>query len=149
MRGGEPVRDLRRPGQRFARTDWSGGDLVAERFALEQLHDQIRHRLLADVEQRAEIGVIERRDRARFILETPAELRVAPALLWQNLDGHGAVETGVESAIHVPHAAGTDLSDELIRTETRTAGKGHCADGNKGRRAVTVIAVSDQHGRKN
>ena len=53
------------------------GDAIRQRLALEILHDEKGGALvIADVVQRADVGVIELGDRPRFAIETLAELRV-------------------------------------------------------------------------
>src|ERR1700730_2629984 len=43
----------------------------------------------------------------------------------KNLDGNGAVQTGVACAINLPHSARAERSNNLIGTESDSAGKGH------------------------
>src|SRR5687768_18617472 len=90
----EAVRDLRRPDQRLADADAAVLEPIAERFAFEELHDQVRSRAaglreLADVVERAEVGVAQRRERSRLALEAEPELRIAPAMLGQDFDRDG------------------------------------------------------------
>ena len=50
---------------------------VGQRLALEKLHDEKRRAVvLADVVERADVRMLELRERARFALEARAELRV-------------------------------------------------------------------------
>jgi hypothetical protein len=90
MRGGESVCDLCGPQQRFARAD-ATLQAIAQRLAFEQLHDQVRDRAaglreLADVVERTEVRMAQRRESARLALEAVPQLRVGPAMLGQDLD---------------------------------------------------------------
>ena len=82
MRGVERAGDLDGDRQRFrqrqGRTRLSAPrQTLLERFAVEQLHHEEGGAVvIADVEQRADVGVGELRDRARFAVEPLAQLRI-------------------------------------------------------------------------
>jgi hypothetical protein len=116
--------DLRAPQQRLAHVQ-PVLEALAQRLSFEQLHDQVRHRRaglrqLADVVQRAEVRVAERRQRARLALEPEAHLRIGPAMLGQDFDGHLAVQARVGGAEDVTHPAGADLGFHAVRPQSRT-----------------------------
>jgi hypothetical protein len=52
------------------RRAWTLREQVGQRLAFDELHDEI---VGTDVVQRADVGMIERRDRARFALEALGE----------------------------------------------------------------------------
>ena len=63
------------------------------------LHDQERRaRVLADVVQRADVGMGELRDGARFAVEALAELRVRGQRVGQHLDRDGSRPSRVSRA---------------------------------------------------
>ena len=66
----ERIRDLNTVAQNLLERQRPFRQFVRQRFALEQLHHQV---VLADVVQRADVRVIERRDRLRLTLEALRE----------------------------------------------------------------------------
>ena len=115
----------------FVRLGQGGGDLrgVAERLverqrailqpggdrvALEQFHHQV---VGADVVKRADVGVIQRRNRARLALEAGAELLVG------ELDGDGAAEARVDGAKDFAHAALAELAFDLVWSQASARGQ--------------------------
>jgi hypothetical protein len=64
----------------------------------------------------------QRRDRARFTLETLLQLNVLREMLGQNLKGNSAVEPGVASAVNLAHATGPKRRLDFVRTEFRAGG---------------------------
>jgi hypothetical protein len=79
--------------------------------------------VLADVEQRADVGMRQFGDRARLVLETSAQPGVAGRRPVQHFQGDDAVEADVAGAIDLAHAAGTEGFENLVRTEFAPGGK--------------------------
>ena len=75
---------------------------------------------LADVVERADVRVIERRDRARFAIEAVAEFLIPCERRRQNLQGDAAIETCVARLVDLAHAAGTEGGLNLVRSEPST-----------------------------
>jgi len=73
--------------------------------------------MLVDVVDRADVGMIELRDRFRFARETLAELRIVGERARQHLDRDRTVEPRIACAIDLSHAAGAERRDDLVRTE--------------------------------
>src|SRR5205823_6600951 len=95
--------------------DQSGG----QSLAVEKLHDQeVRSILLADVEQRADVRMRQRRDGPSLALETFAERSTGCHMGRQNFDGHGAIEPRIARAKDLSHAAGANGGDHFIRSES-------------------------------
>jgi len=46
---------------------------------------------------------------------------------WQNLDGDGAVKTGIACAIHFTHSACASRSENLKMAEAKTCSESHLA----------------------
>src|SRR5262245_61772756 len=68
-------------------------DAVRERLPFEILHHQVVDAvLLADVIERADIRMIQRRDRASFPLETLPKFRIAGEMLGEDFDRNCSVE---------------------------------------------------------
>ena len=77
---------------------------AAQRDAIEVLHDQeVNAVLTPNVMKRADVWMIERRDRARFTLEALACPRIVGHARGQNLDRDRAIETGVACAVDLAH----------------------------------------------
>ena len=99
---------------------------IRERLAFEELHDQKRGtHVLAHVVQRADVGMRQLRDRARFAIETLTELGIRGEAPGQHLDGHGAIETRVARAPHFTHPAGTERCDDFVRSKAASSHERH------------------------
>ena len=55
--------------------------------------------------QGADVGMIQRRNGARFALKALLQIGVGSKMRRQNLDGNGAVQSGVLGAIDPSHAS--------------------------------------------
>lgn len=99
---------------------------MRERLAIAILHDQvIGPVVLADVVERADVGVIERRDRLRLALEPDLQHRVVRELRRQNLHRNDPSESRVFRAIDLTHTAGADAADDFVRPEASTGPQVH------------------------
>jgi hypothetical protein len=90
-------------------------EALLERLALEQLHRDERRRR-PDIVDGADIGMVERRGRPRFPLETFQRLRRRGDAVRQHFDGHHPVEPSVPGSIHFAHAAGPERADDFVGT---------------------------------
>jgi len=61
--------------------------------------------------------MIELRDRACFAIEPFAELRIGGERLRENLDGNRTIEARVARLVDLPHAAGPEGGEDLVRAE--------------------------------
>ena len=99
---------------------------IGERLAFEARHDEeVGAVVLADIVERADVRVIEGRDRFGFALESLAAIRVGRGFVGQNLDRDGAIEPAVFRAIHLAHAARAERRDDFIGAEAGAGGKAH------------------------
>jgi hypothetical protein len=109
-------------------SDWESSALLeplCERLAIEILeHEKVdrvlgraRRILMTDVVQRADMRVVETRDRLRFQFKPLLHCRVRRDMLRQDLDGDGAIETSVLRLVDLPHAAGAKRGEDLIRSD--------------------------------
>jgi hypothetical protein len=122
----ERIRDRHGVAQRFVDRHRAARDPLRQVLAVEELHDEeLAPFVVADVVERADVGMLERGDRARLAVEALAELRVGGKGRRQDLDGDGAIEPGVARAVDLPHAAGADGIADFVWTETRPGGKAH------------------------
>ncbi len=95
--------------QRLARDEMLQGD------AVEKLHGN--ERLLAmftDFVDGADIGMIQRRRRARLPAKAFQRLRVARKFIRQKFEGNKAAQLGVLRLIDHTHAAATQLFDNAV-----------------------------------
>jgi hypothetical protein len=113
VRGVERVADL------DARLDGLiEGHRPGDGLAVDELHHEVAAAVvLADVVQRADVRVVERRDRLRLALEPLGERA------FHGLHRDVAVETRVFGAIDVAHSPGASRLDNFVRTETFAGSK--------------------------
>ncbi len=97
-----------------------------QRLAFEVLHDEERGAVqFANVVERADMRMIELRDRAGFAVEAVAELRISGQRLRENFDRDGAIEARVARLVDLTHAASAEGGLDFVRAEARTGGKSH------------------------
>ena len=88
-------------------------------------HQVINAIVGADVVQRTNVRIVERRDRFSLALKTRAQPGIISKRAMQNLDGYVARQSRVARAIDLAHTSGTDTFDDLVRTEPLTGLKFH------------------------
>ena len=72
---------------------------------------------VAHVVQRADVGMIELRDRAGLAVEALAELRIGGERVRENLDRDRAIEARVARLVDLAHAAGAEGGEDFVRAE--------------------------------
>jgi len=101
----------------------AAGQPLGEGLTLEIFeHEEVDTALVADVVERADVRVIERRDRARLAVEALAQLRICGEGLGQHLDGDRPIEPRIARPIDLAHPAGADGADYFIGTEPHSGG---------------------------
>ena len=126
VRRGERVGDDGSDVDRVAPGHRAAAQPPAQRFAFEQLHHGVGDALLvADVENREDVGMRERRDGARFTLEAPQRVGIVRKVGRQDLDRHLAMETRVARAIDLAHPSCAQRTDDLVGAELRAGRKRH------------------------
>src|SRR5215469_4029145 len=108
MRGGEPIFDLARNSQCFIQRYASSVDPMRQCRSFHQLHD---HVIGPNVVQRADVGVIQRRNGASLALESFVEP------LFGDFDCNSSAEPRVLSSIDIAHTAGPNQFLDSIRPE--------------------------------
>ena len=73
--------------------------------------------LLDDIEERADVGMVNLRDEARFAFEAREAVRIVGECCGKNFDGDIPAKTRVARAIHFAHGAVTEQTDNLIGPE--------------------------------
>ena len=96
-----------------------------QRAAIDEFGDQVLLTLeLADIVDREDVGMIQRRHRLGLALETPSRGRVGP-FISEEFDRGGTIELRVECAVHDPHATVANEGDDFIRAEMGARTKRH------------------------
>ena len=119
VRAVERAGDLRSRRRRaWSSGNGAPGEPIGERLALEQLHHQVVDAILvADVEQRADVRVVQARDGARFALEALAAPWITATSGGQDLDGDDAIQPRVARPIDLAHSARAENGLNLVRPE--------------------------------
>ncbi len=60
--------------------------------------------------------MVQRRNRARFLFETPQSVGIMRQRLWQHLDRDITPQPRVACAVHLAHAARAQRRLDLVRT---------------------------------
>ena len=121
VRAVERVGDLRADPQQVGAGQRTLAQPLRQRLALDQLHHQVVGRALAaDVEQRADVRVVEAGDGLRLALEAGPDLLVGRQVLRQHLDRDLAAKAGVLRAVHLAHAAGAKRREDLVGAQLRS-----------------------------
>ena len=126
MRGVEGGGDLDGALDRLVGRQRALRNSIRERLALEARHDEeVGALVLADVVERADVGVIEGADRLGLALEALAPIGVRRRFVREDLDGDGAIEPAVLRAIDLAHAAGAEGRDDFVGAEAGAGRKAH------------------------
>jgi hypothetical protein len=105
--------------------------------------------MFANVEERADVGMLERGDCARFPIESFTSSRVGGESSREDLDRDDALKTCIERAVHLAHAAGAEGGLDLVRAEVIARGESHRGDADYSGGLVTARAgllLSDGEG---
>ena len=132
---GDPDRDVHDLGHRQPVVQQVG----VERLALEQLHGDERLAVLfADLVNRADVRMIERRRRPRLEPEALGRLRAALQIAWQELQRDVPAKRQILGLIDDAHAARTDAAQDPIVGDLSAFESAHaCESGGSGRAHVT------------
>ena len=119
MRLGESPGDLNGDVERHVDRQRSLGDPVAQRAAFVEGHREIQLSVigLADVVDRVDVRMVERRGGLGFLDEAGLGGLVAGQVPRQELEGERAAEPRVEGMVDDAHAALADDRDELVRPD--------------------------------
>ena len=78
--------------------------------------------MLAHIVQGADVRMLEGGHRARFTIETVAELPVGGNRCSQNFDGDSAVEARIGRALDFAHSAAAERALDFVRAEANAGG---------------------------
>lgn len=94
---------------------------VGQRLAFDQLHYQkVGAVVMADVEERADVRVVELGDRPGLALEPRLELGIRGEAGGEDLDRDVALQTGVPGAPDLSHTPRAEGRDDLVGTKAET-----------------------------
>ena len=113
------ARDLDRLADRFRRRN-----RTAQWLAVDELEDEIAR---PDVVQLADMRMVQRRDRPRFMFESAEAIRVMGHWRGENFDGDVAIKTRIAGAVDFAHPARAEQGHDLIRSEPRAGCKSQLA----------------------
>ena len=80
-------------------------------------HEEQLILILADLVERGDVRMRQRRGRARLLEEPLAPIGIGRDGRGQHLDRDGAAEPRVARAVHLAHAAGADAIEDLVVAE--------------------------------
>src|ERR1700730_40471 len=88
---------------------------MLQSLAIQELHgDERLAALLANVVNRADVGMVESRRGLRFTLKTGKSLGVFGDFIWQELQCHETMQSGVLSLIDHTHPAAPELLHDAV-----------------------------------
>ena len=126
VRRREPARDLGRVVEHLAYRDPASGQPLAQRLAFEELRDDVRRAVVfAEVVDREDAGMVQRRRRARLLLEPAQPVGVLRERRRQHLDRHLAVQPRVPRPIDLPHPARAERRQDLVGAHKSSGRKRH------------------------
>ena len=126
MRLGQAVGDLRGHGKQLLQRHRPGSQKLPQRLPLHQLHrDERRAVDGADVVDRDDVGMAERRCGSGLLLESLQPARVPRELRRQDLDRHLARQLRIPRPVHLAHAARAQKPADLVGAEPRAGGQRH------------------------
>ena len=94
-------------------------------------HHEVDAVLFADVEQYADIRMLQAGDGAGLAFEASAQIVPVGDELREDFDGDGAVEPRVEGFVHFPHPARAEGREDFIRAEAVSGREWHMSDSAK------------------
>jgi hypothetical protein len=116
----QPVGDRRREIDGLEERQGTLRQAGSKRVAGQQLGDDVGSAaIVADVIERQDVGMRERRDRLGFSLEPIERGAVGCESRRQDLDRHLAIEPRIAGAIHLAHPAFANLGDDFVGSDSR------------------------------
>ena len=124
--GFERLDDLARDRQRVLEWNRAVSDAIGQRGPVDELHHQrLPGRRFLDAVDRRDVRMVQRGEDLRFALEPREALGIGGERRRQDLEGDVALQSAVTRAVDLPHAAGRDEAEDLVRTDPCTDGQGH------------------------
>ena len=112
------IGDLDGDAQHFTTGNRTLDQAFGQRLAFQKFHHQVVTAVVvADVVQRADVGVIETADGLGLAGKTLPDVGAAGHAFGQDLDGDRSVQAWVVGLVDLAHAAGTGLADDFVGAE--------------------------------
>ena len=100
------------------------GDHIAQRLAIDELHDDERVvAMLGHLVHGADVRMVERAGCARFIQQAPAAVELGARM--KQLYGDGALQPGVEGAMDDAHTTRTEVVFQFVLSKTGSGSQRH------------------------
>src|SRR5262249_32900849 len=126
VRAIERVRDLDGRLEELGNRERAAREAVREGLAFQMLHDQVLDAvLMTDIEERADVRMVEARDDARFAFEALPHFFAQRQVAGKDFDRDGPVEAGVARAVDLAHASGTEEVEDFVSSEPGSGGEAH------------------------
>ena len=118
MRGLESRRNAGGAPQCLAQRHRAPEEALLQRFSFDELENQDRRVLsLDDVEERADVGMVDVGDEARFALNAHETIGIGGERCREDLDGNVSPKANIARTIHLAHGAVTQQAHNLISPE--------------------------------
>ena len=115
MGGFECVGDVDGDGDNSICIERMGGDQVFQRCAIQKFHrDELLSVMLADLVNRADIGMVQRRSRLCLSLEAHQRQGISGYVIRQKLQRDKSVQGYILGLINDTHAAATEFLDDAV-----------------------------------
>src|SRR5262249_61414974 len=116
--------DLPRDGQRFLHSERASAErsqLVGDGVAIDELEDEKLQgiRLLEPVNG-SDVRMVDSGEQLGFALETGDAIRIGDERVRKNLDGDGAIQLRITSAVDLAHPAGAQWCADFVHAEAGT-----------------------------
>src|SRR6266851_1928148 len=93
----------------------TAGNHWLQRHAIQEFHGyEGTAVLLANVVNRADVGMVKSRSRTSLATKTFEGLRIVSYFFWQELQRHESAEACVLGLVHNTHTAATELFDNAV-----------------------------------
>jgi hypothetical protein len=122
----ERLRDLSRDVQRLIEGHGTGRHSFGKGRSLDQFHDQGAHAIgLFKSVNRGNVGVLELGEDLGLALEARQPVGISGEFRRQDLEGDLSPELAVSGAVNLPHATGTERSQDLVGSQPGAGGQAH------------------------
>src|SRR5262249_14773882 len=126
MRRGQRADDLRRYVEGLFNRQFCPRHSPAQRGPFDIFGgDEMSAAGLADLKNRDDVWVVERRRGLSLLLESPQPFRILRVAFGEELDCDLAIEPGVLRQVDFTHSPGTDWGDDLITIKPSSCGDRH------------------------
>ena len=141
---GEPVGHLSGNREQLRDRETTGMKQPPQRLAVDQLHDDVRDGIdLSDLVDGHDVRVVQSGGGSRLPLEPLQASRIRRQPGRQDLDGDLALKPRVPGPVNLPHPAGAERAQQLVRAKPRTRGSGHRISGESYRRTAPNLPWND------